>query len=181
MNRQDDKLMERASRLSKETPPQRDLWAGIEQAIDAPRAKRWSPMFAQAAAVLLLVGASSGITYLAVTGDGETTLAVQPEYVFNEAAFGESYSLGPGFIDARSGLAARLDTQIEKLPAEERANIEANLTMIRDAIAEINAELGKDPDNAQLQSLLLKAYREELMIMRQIGELTRRVTTRNDI
>lgn len=181
MKKQTDKLMENAAKLTKEQPPERDLWAGIERAIRQPKQKRRSPMFAQAAAIVLLVGASSGITYLTMKSDGEQTLAVQPDYIFNKAAFGESYSLGPGFTDARSGLASKLHTQMEKLPAEERANIEENLTLIRGAIDEMNVELSKDPDNAQLQSLLLKAYREELMVMRQIGELTQAVTSRNDI
>lgn len=176
-----DKLMDDAARLAKEIRPERDLWPGIEAEITGSAKRRWSPVYAQAAAVVLLVVASSGITYFAVKGDGAAPLAVQPNYVFDEAAFGESYSLGPGFTDARSGLASKLDTQLAKLAPEERANIEENLAMIRGAIDEINAELSSDPDNAQLQSLLLKAYREELMLMRQIGNLTQSVTSRNDI
>ena len=59
----DDELIAAASALSTEISPDRDLWPGIEQAIAAPKRSRWTPMLAQAAAVVLLVGASSGITY----------------------------------------------------------------------------------------------------------------------
>ena len=58
----DEKLMEAAERLSKEIRPERDLWPEIAATINAPAAKRWSPLFAQAAAVVLLVGASSAVT-----------------------------------------------------------------------------------------------------------------------
>ncbi len=176
-----DRIFDDAAKLAKEIRPERDLWPGIEAEISGRTQRKTYPMFAQAAAVVLLVAASSGITYFAVKGDGAATVAVQPNYVFDEAAFGESYSLGPGFTDARSGLASKLDAQLAKLPPEERATIEENLALVRGAIDEINAELSEDPDNAQLQSMLLKAYREELMLMRQIGNLTQNVTSRNDI
>ena len=139
-------------------------------------------MFAQAAAVVLLVAGSSGLTYLAVKGDGAADITVAPQELFHQqTAFGDSYSLGPSFSDARGGLASKLETQLQKLSPEERNEVEENLGMIRGAIDEINAELAKDPDNARLQAMLLKAYREELTLMRRIGSLTQNVTSRNDI
>jgi hypothetical protein len=64
----DDELMARAAALPKDIAPGRDLWPGIEQAITAPAAPRrravWDTVWAKAASVLLLVGASSTITYL---------------------------------------------------------------------------------------------------------------------
>ena len=53
--------------------------------------------------------------------------------------------------------------------------------LIKPAIAEINAALEEDPHNALLQELLLKTYREELNVMRQVRGLTRDVMSRNDI
>ena len=64
MNEQrDDRLTAAARQLQTEIRPQRDLWPGIERAITepAPQRSRWTPMFAQAAAVLLLVGSSAGV------------------------------------------------------------------------------------------------------------------------
>ena len=69
MNEQrEDKLTTAARQLATEIRPQRDLWPGIERAIiePAPRRSRWTPMWAQAAAIVLLIGASSGLTYLAM-------------------------------------------------------------------------------------------------------------------
>ena len=59
-----DELLARARDLSTSISPQQDLWPGIEAAISKPRVSRWTPRFAQAAAVLLLIGASSGLTWL---------------------------------------------------------------------------------------------------------------------
>ncbi|MEM9688527.1 MAG: hypothetical protein AAF917_03530 [Pseudomonadota bacterium] len=178
----DDKLLRDAANLSRSIPPERDLWPGIEAAIEQPKRGGDSPSWLyQAAAVVLLVVGSSGVTYITLKSE-EPTSVVAPEDLFYErAAFGSSYSLGPGFTDARGGLAAKLEAQLDRLPPEDRAEIEQNLRLIRDAIDEINAELAKDPGNAQLQALLLKTYREELTLMRRIGDLTQSVISRNDI
>ena len=141
-----DKIMQDAARLSKEIRPRRDLWPGIEAALAEPAPSRLMPWYAQAAAVILLVGASSGVTWLVMKGEPDTQVLVQPDYVFDEAAFGSSYNLGPGYTDAHSGLASKLDTQLAKLSPEERADVESNLAIIRGAIEQINAELAKDPD-----------------------------------
>ena len=182
----EDKLTKAASGLTKEISPERDLWPGIEAAIAEPRMepKRriLAPMLAQAAAVLVLVGASSGVTYYAVKDDAVTTMPVPtPQYQFSRAAFGADYALGPGYQDAHADLASRLDEQLLKLAPEEREDVEATLAVIREAIADINVALADDPDNAYLQELLQKTYREELTVMRRVGGLTRDVMLRNDI
>ncbi len=178
----EDKLTRAASQLAKEISPDRDLWPEIEAAITAPRRRRWTPMLAQAAAVVLLVGASSGVTYLAVKDDRVTQVPVPaPDYEFSRAAFGTDYSLGPSYQDAYADLASRLDEQLARLSPEERDDVEKTLAVIREAIDDINAALALDGDNAYLQELLQKTYREELTVMRRVGGLTRNVMLRNDI
>ena len=109
----EDKLTRTAGRLAKEISPERDLWPGIEAAITEPPRRRWTPILAQAAAVVLLVGASSGLTYLAVRDDGATMVPVPtPNYQFSRAAFGANYTLGPGYQDAHADLASKLDEQL---------------------------------------------------------------------
>ncbi len=180
MNDKDDIMMD-AARLSQSIAPERDLWPEIEQSIVPQPRRNWTPMLAQAAGVVMLVAASSMLTYFMVKDDGSASLSVQPEYLFDEASFGGTYNLGPGFTDARGGLASKLDAQLERLSPEERADVEANLKLIRDAIDQINAELAEDPDNAHLQALLLKSYREELTVMRKVSDLTQAVMSRTDI
>lgn len=175
----DDSLVRKAGQLATDIAPERDLWPGIAAAT-APRRRR-TPVFAQAAAALLLIAASSGITWYAIEDRRPVVAEYRPELMFEQAAFGGRYSLGPGFQEARGMLAAELDTELGRLSAEDRADVETSLAVMQSVIAEINAELDKDPENVYLQEMLLRSYREELALMRRVGGLTRNVTLRNDI
>lgn len=177
----DDKLDRAAGQLATEISPERDLWPDIAARISAPKRSRWTPMFAQAAAIVLLVGASSAITYVAVKNDSGPVVSIAPELVFEQASFGGNYHLGPGFLDARNGLRAKLDVELARLSVETRDDIQANLELIHKAIVDINAALEEEPDNVMLQQKLLRAYREELTLLRRVGGLTRNVMKRNDI
>jgi len=177
----DDKLMEAAGQLSTEISPGRDLWPGIAEAIAAPAPRRWTPMFAQAAAVVLLVGASSAVTYMTMKDTISPTVIASPDMIFEQASFGNRYYLGPGFQDARNTLVADLEVELERLSPDTRKDIATNLTLIHNAIAEINAALEKEPENILLQERLLNTYREELGLLRRVSSLTRNVMLRNDI
>ncbi len=177
----DDKLDRAARRLATEIAPERDLWPGIEQAIAVPQPARRASALGRAAAVVLLVAASSAVTYLLVSESERPVVSVAPELVFEQAAFGGNYHLGPGFLDARNSLRAELDVELARLSPEAQQDIQANLELIHAAIVDINRALEQEPDNALLQLKLLRAYREELTLLRRVGGLTRNVMTRNDI
>jgi hypothetical protein len=185
MNEQrEDKLTTAARQLATEIRPQRDLWPGIERAIaePVPRRSRRSPMFAQAAAIVLLVGASSGLTYLAVKDDRPVVIErATPEYTFERASFGSTYTLGSDYLETRADLLARFEQELERLAPEERQDVEQSLAVIRGAIDDINAALLQDPDNVLLQDLLMKTYHEELNVMRKVGGVTQSVMSRRDI
>ncbi|MBT8093175.1 MAG: hypothetical protein KJP08_00075 [Gammaproteobacteria bacterium] len=173
-----DRLDRVAMQLATEIAPERDLWPGIEQAIAAPR--RRMTWLAQAAAVVLLVGASSTVTWMVAKDDRPVAMA-SPDLVFERAAFGGDYNLGPGFQDARNSLRAEMDAELGSLSPEVQADVQANLDVIHQAIVDINAELEKDPDNALLQQKLLASYRQELNLLRRVSGLSRNVMTRSDI
>jgi len=177
----DDNLDRTAQQLATEISPERDLWPGIAEAIAAPKRSRWTPMLAQAAAVVLLVGASSAVTYIATKDSSGPVVSVAPELVFEQAAFGGNYHLGPGFQDARNSLRDDLDIELARLSDAAREDVQANLELIHQAIIEINKALEQEPDNVLLQQKLLQAYREELTLLRRVGGLTRDVMRRNDI
>lgn len=177
----DDKLMQAARQLQTDIAPQRELWSGIAEAIETPEPRRWSPMLAQAATVLLLVGGSSAVTWLAMK-DQQTTPTVLPaEMLFEQTSFGNSHQLGDDFQDARSALVAALNIELARLPLESRANIETNLNLIHDAIFDINKALQEEPGDTMLQEQLLRAYREELTLLRRVSGLSHNVMMRNDI
>ncbi len=195
INRQfDEALMAQARGLATDVQPERDLWPAIEAAIGdgaagarqggAPFAP-WHRYLAQAAAVILLVGASSGLTYLAMGGDRHSVTPVASTTALPldalPASFGSQYTLGPDFQDARRDLEGRLDVELEKLSPESRAEVEANIATIRKAIDEISQALSDEPDNVLLQELLLSSYQEELALMRQVNGITSHVMLRNDI
>lgn len=177
----EDKLMASAKRLNTEIAPKRDLWPEIAASIAEPQRSRWTPMLAQAAAVILLIGASSSVTYLVVKEQQQPVTSIAPELLFEQTSFGGRHNLGPGFQSARSELAGELDVELQRLSPESRAEIESNIGLIRMAIFEINQALEKEPDNVLLQQQLLNAYREELTLLRRVGGLTRNIMARNDI
>ncbi|HSG59268.1 MAG TPA: hypothetical protein VLA06_07045 [Woeseiaceae bacterium] len=176
-----DRIVAAAGRLPEEISPERDLWPGIAETIDRPQRARWTPMFAQAAAVVLLVGASSGLTYLAMQDDPAPAAIVAPDLLFEPASYSAGYALGPEYLEARSEMSARLDEELARLSPEARDDVEKNLAVIRSAIAEINTALDDEPTNRLLQQLLLNAYQDEFALMRQVGGLTNRVMSRQDI
>ena len=152
----DNKLDRAARQLATEISPERDLWPGIAEAIERPQRSRWTPMFAQAAAIVLLVGASSAVTYLAVKDHKGPVTPVAPELFSSRHHFGNHYNLGPGFQDARNSLRDELDVELANLSPEARSDIQDNLELIHQAIVEINAALEQEPDNVLLQQKLLR-------------------------
>jgi hypothetical protein len=139
-------------------------------------------MFAQAAAIVLLIGASSGLTYLAVKDDRPVVISQPaPEYSFERVAFGSNYTLGSDYLDTRADVVARFEQELERLSPGQRQDVEQSLEVIRGAIDDINAALQQDPDNTLLQDLLMKTYHEELNVMRKVGGVTQSVMSRRDI
>lgn len=190
-NKPDDKLTTAARGLATEIAPQRDLWPGIEEAMiqtqRKPERSRWTPMLAQAAAVVLLVGASSMLTYSVMKYDAANTapqsnVTVQPSnLVFEQAAFGADQTFGSVFGRAGGNVAADLNRGLQNLSPEARADVERNLAVIRQAITDISQALEEEPNNAFLQELLVEAYGNELALMNRVGTMTQRVTARKDI
>lgn len=177
----DDALIKKARGLATGISPERDLWSGIEEAIVRPRRSRWTPRFAQAAAVLLLVGASSGLTWLSTKDRVQVIEVVPPGVAVEQASFGGRYSLGVGYQEAHRDLEAQLQAELARLSPEAREEVELNLAMIRGAIGQINEALAAEPDNPLLQELLLQTYKEELTLMQRVGGLTQHVMSRRDI
>lgn len=186
-----DPLMLAARQLPRGIAPARDLWPGIaggieEQPKTASRGlPAWNRVFAQAAAVLLLVGGSSGVTWLVMKQDAPVAATEPSAEVLNfqtvAGSFGSEYHLGPEFLEARSNLEARLDEELKRLSPETRAEVETNLNTIRAAIVEINLALADEPDNALLQQLLVNAYRDELAVMSRVDGMASSIMRRNDI
>jgi hypothetical protein len=184
----EDELMARAAALPRGVAPERDLWPGIEQAVTAPVVPAdngWNTVWAKAAAIVLLVAGSSGITYLMVNEPDSVTSPVReaPEMVFEtvSGSFGPRYNLGPDYLDARRDLAGSLEQKLDALPEETRQAVTTNLATIRQAIDDINKALVDEPDNVLLHELLLDSYRDELDLMIKVDGVTSAAMRRGDI
>jgi hypothetical protein len=187
MNDTDDKLTLAARGLATAIRPQRDLWPDIAEAIGKPQKSRWTPMLAQAAAVLLLVGASSMVTYVAIkydaaaTAPSVVTVAAPTNLNFERAAFGGDHTLASLYGRAGGSVRSDLERDLQSLSPEARDDVQRNLAVIRQAIDEIAAALEKEPNNVFLQELLLESYGNELALMNRVGTMAQRVTARKDI
>jgi len=183
-----DELVANAAKLQTTAEPERDLWPEIEQVISAPlkpQRSAWNTVWAQAAAVLLLVGGSSGLTYLTMTDaeDPATPVLGTQNLIFEpvSGSFGSQYHLGPDYIDARRDVAGRFDVELENLSPEARQEVQTNIETIRRAIEDINHALAQEPDNVLLQELLIDTYRDELTLMIQVDGINRSAMRRGDI
>jgi hypothetical protein len=192
----DDQLLRAARGLATEISPERDLWPEIAAAINSTSAStnttRWrarvSPTLAQAAAAVLLIGASSLLTYVAVKYDAPSAtpapvqVAVIPAGLsFERAAFGGQDTLASVYGRASGNIGSTLERELASLSPEARDDVQRNLAVIRFAIEEIAAALEKEPDNVFLQELLVETYGNQLALMNRIGNMAQRVTSRKDI
>jgi hypothetical protein len=183
----DDELNRLAAKLPTEVSPDRDLWPEIEQAITTPakhHGTSWNTPWAQAAAVVLLVAGSSGITYVAVRDDGpQSPVVIDSTNVFETVSgdFGRKYTLGNEYLDAHGELQNELDEKLEFLSPESRDEVIKNLNTIRAAIKDINQALAAEPDNILLQELLLSAYHGEISLMKKVDGIANSAMRRNDI
>ena len=183
----DEELTRLAATLQPEVSPDRDLWPAIEQAIAKPAERAttiWNTPWAQAAAVVLLVAGSSGITYVAVRDDAPvSSVVIDSTNIFETVSgdFGRKYTLGNEYLDAHSELQNELDDKLQFLSPEARDEVVKNLDTIRAAIKDINQALAAEPDNMLLQELLLSAYHGEISLMKKVDGIANSAMRRNDI
>ena len=180
--------------------PSRDLWAGIDARIAAPvipladgaapRASHAPPVRTQrtlqlptrwlAAAAVLLVALSSGITYLATTSG-------PPAQTGQWVVIGEDRSAegGTAYPAGLAEMTATYDVQISELRrviAERRgdldsttvATVERSLRVIDDAIAESREALSHDPGSDFLHEQLDRTLARKVELLRALARMPAR-------
>jgi hypothetical protein len=167
-----DALLARARALPREAEPQRDLWLGVRNRIEAarvgvpPRARVWGgrlsvPVWAAGAAALLLVATSFGAALWlqrAPSLDDPATIRMLADSLRDRDGVG----------GVHQDLLALLDERRAQLPPEVVAAVEKNLAQIDRAIAEIHVAFEEHPGNPALQFLLAEAYRREADMLAQL-------------
>lgn len=182
----DEELTTLAAQMATEVAPARDLWPEIEQSITQPARRSrtvWNSVWAQAAAVVLLVGGSSGITYLAVKGDATYIGPIPNNYLIEPMSgeFGATFSLGNDYLTARDQLEGGLNQKLDSLSPDTKADVVKNLNTIRIAIEEMNKALVEQPNNVLLQELLRSTYHEEMSLMIKVDGIANSAMRREDI
>jgi hypothetical protein len=183
-----DRLDEALAKLPRAVAPERDLWTDIRKRIDEEakssqrRAQVFSPRWYQMAAGVLLVAASSLITFLLMREPADQTLVVEnepvrPALVAMPASFGVQ-QLGAEYTSARATLDAAFQVRLASLPVGARKKVERNLNDIRLAAREISETLAQHPTDPLLQELLLSTYQSELQLLADVTNMAPAPATR---
>jgi hypothetical protein len=172
-----DALVGRARALPREAEPERDLWLGIRNRIEASRTappartRLWGarlsvPVWAASAAALLLVATTIGTgLWLQSAPSLDDPAAIR--------ALADSLRERDGVTGVHENLLTLLDERRAQLPPEVVTAVERNLAEIDRAIAELHVAFEEHPHNPALQFLLAEAYRREADMLAQLEWWTR--------
>jgi anti-sigma factor RsiW len=152
--------------LPKSVEPASDLWPGIHARL-APRhrgrARIAMPGWMLAAAAVLLIAVSSGITAVLLRPPQSRT-AAPPTSAFSP--------LEVQYASAASELSAELERARGRLAPATVRSIERNLAVIDSALAESRRALAQDPGNATLERLVIAAWRQKMDFLRRATALS---------
>ena len=147
--------------LARSVEPADDLWPGIQARL-APRGRRISlPSWALAAAAVLLIALSSGVTALLLRHSpppAQISASISP--------------LETQYAAAAADLGAALEQARSRLSPETIATIMRNLAVIDSALAESRQALARDPGNTSLEQLVIVAWRQKMDFLRRATALS---------
>jgi hypothetical protein len=148
--------------LPRAVSPREDLWPGIGARLaprePALRRRVAVPRWMLAAAAMLLVAVSSGVT--AIVLDRQTSRL--PVFPSSRLA-----ALEAEYISATQDLAGALERARSRLAPETLASIEKSLGLIDAALEESRHALARDPGNEGLRMLVVAAWRQKVDLLRR--------------
>lgn len=188
MSQMRDPLDEALAKLPRMVQPTRDLWPAIRDEIEAHetrsavRSARFTPVFRQLAAGVVLAIAASATTYVIMreSRQAPAQIAMQAPLVSAMPASFSGEHLAPEYFKARAALDAEFERRIEALPPAARARLMSDLADLRRAANDIAATLAEHPSDPLLQDLLMSTYQSELRLFADVNEMTTR-TQRTDL
>ena len=149
--------------LSRSIEPAADLWPAIRERVAARRGRSgWTapPRWALAAAAMLLIALSSGVTAVLLTSSEPRAMATG-----NISALEAQYSA------VSEDLTGALEQARSRLSPETMATIERNLRIIDAALDETRQALARDPANAALGQMVVAAWRQKVDLLRRATAL----------
>ena len=192
-------LLSSANQLPKSVLPPDDMWADLRTVLNSrkdlvlpsagenanrppaiaahPRLSR-KFMAMLAAAAVILIALSSGITALVLRRDGDKLAVRRSEESAVPAIPRSPTALPASFRQAESEynrtideLKQAVDTQRDRLSPETIRTVDHSLAVVDSAIAEARAALMADPNNQMLMDLLSTSYQRKLDLLRRTSEL----------
>jgi hypothetical protein len=150
-----------AARLPRALEPAEDLWPGISSRIGVRAGRIALPRWILAAAAVVLVAVSSGVTALVLRQPAPPPVP----------ASGALAALEAQYLGAAAELDSALSLARTRLTPATVATIERNLAVIDSALAESRRALAGDPGNVTLEQLVLAAWRQKMDFLRRATAL----------
>jgi len=121
------------------------------------------------AALGLIVALAAGVIYRRDTAPVRPEGTLVPVSVESPAALAAAEE---DYARASAALLAALHDRRETLAPEAIANVEENLRVIDQALAEVRAALRQDPGNPELTRMLAATHRKKVDVLRRVMKLT---------
>jgi anti-sigma factor RsiW len=193
-------VLRSAADLPRSVLPADDIWADLKLSLEqrkeavlpvpgttpasglksgpSPRS-RWQARGALAAAAVILVVLSSGITALVLRDyflkQIARSIPTQPVPTLAQPVIPVSFRLAEGeYNRAIMELVQAVNAQRNRLSPETIRTVDHSLAVIDSAIAEARTALVADPNNANLVDLLSASYQRKLDLLRRTSELSSR-------
>jgi anti-sigma factor RsiW len=182
--RQLRQLLAHAAALPRSVAPPRDLWPGIAERIGsgwsswlAWGARGFQPLALAAAAVVVL--GLAALVFTRVAPERVRTVTMPTASPSATTLVAESSVSDPGlaqaereYEEAARALLDALQRRRGVLPDEDLARVESHLQVIDRAIAQVRAELLKEPDNPELGRMLVDTHKKKVEVLRRVVRLS---------
>lgn len=171
-------LVQQAQQLSPGVSPSKDLWPGIFEQIEEPRAKTWgneNRSWLALAAVLALA-----VLLLPLLSRQQAPDAVeQATPVISDSTAIDSTTLAKADLArsedrvllVRRDLVEAIEIRRDLLGPEASKSVEESLLVLDQAVAEIQLALEENPDNRRLRLLLAAKYQHEVRLLQRVSRV----------
>jgi anti-sigma factor RsiW len=175
-------LLRRAAALPAEEQPPRDLWPQISARLSTEgsdvvrfpspvRRYVWTWM-AAAAAVVLAIASAFLMRQTSIDAGSPTIADTHRQTAAESAVVRAAYRDVEADLDrVRADLRAVLQSRRSEISPATMEIVNQNLKVIDEAIANIAEALEQEPENPELNRLLLAAYQREVKLLKQVARM----------
>jgi len=142
------------------------LWPRIERALREERKRSPLRGLLRIAAVLLLAAGLGGTIWFVLRGQARD--AKFDQVILRESAVDEVEKAERVYVDAIGKLEKLADAKLEESQTPLMVSYKEKLMLLDDAIAEVQANIGRNRQNAHLREQLLSMYSEKQQTLRDV-------------